>query len=116
MPTLRLEGDLIRIGLSRWEQLAAIHRPIALPRRAVVRVEKFAKPFRALRGLRIGTWFPGLIAYGIYFHRGGKDFVAIRRGRPAVRLVLRNERYAAVLVSVDQIEGENFLRQILRGS
>lgn len=109
MPDLRTEGEAIRIGLSRWEQLAALHRPIVLPRRSIVRVEELAKPFRALRGFRIGTWFPGLIAYGTYRHSGGKDFVAIRRGRPTVRLVLRNERYAAVLVSVDRpVAGEEF--------
>lgn len=106
MPTLRLEGESIRIGLSGWEQLAALHRPIAVPRGAVVRAEELAKPFRALRGFRVGTWIPGLLAYGTYRHRGGRDFVAIRRGRPAVRLVLRNERYAAVLVSVDRVPGQ----------
>lgn len=114
MATLRLERELIRIDLSPWEQLAALHRPLAVRRRAVVQVEEFAKPFSALRGIRFGTWVPALIAYGTFRHREGKDFVAVRRGRPALRLVLEGGRYAAIVVSVDPDEAGDLAAAVAR--
>jgi hypothetical protein len=45
--------------------------------------------WRALRGVtQRGVWIPGAMCIGTRGHHGGKDFVAVRPGRPVVCIEL----------------------------
>ncbi|MFF2133371.1 hypothetical protein ACFVW1_50230 [Streptomyces olivochromogenes] len=45
--------------------------------------------WRALRGVaQRGAWIPGALCIGTQGHHGGKDFVAVRSGRPVVCIEL----------------------------
>ena len=98
------DGELV-LALSGREKVGALHGDIRVPLSAVQDVRVSAKPVRELRGLRApGTGVPGLIALGTWRYRGGKDFVALYRRRPAVIVTLRDARFARLLVCADDAQ------------
>lgn len=80
----------VEVVLSQKERIAALRGDVSAALGEVADVRVSAHPFGELRGIRApGTGVPGIIALGTWRHRGGKDFVAIYRGRPAVVVELR---------------------------
>jgi hypothetical protein len=58
------------------------------------------KPYKELRGLRVGTGFPWVIVLGKMIYRGGKDFVAIYgTGRTVILELAAGEQYKRIFVS-----------------
>lgn len=101
MASVVVEGGTLRVRLSPWERLAALHGDLVVPRSAVRGVEVLDAPFAAVPRLRsLGTAVPGLLAYGTFRGRGRKELVAVRRGTRAVRLTLDGQRFTAVVVGV----------------
>jgi hypothetical protein len=97
-------GELV-LGLSRREQLGALHGDVRVARSAVEGVEISREPFSELRGIRApGAGLPRRIALGTWRHRGGKDFAALYRGKPAVIVHLRDAPFQRLLVSADDPE------------
>ena len=83
----------------------ALHGDIVVPREAVDRVDVLDAPLSSIRGVRApGTGFPGVIAYGTYRRRGGKDFFAVRRGQRAARLSLEGHEFDAIVLGTDDPE------------
>jgi hypothetical protein len=82
---LELIGGRVEVVLSQKERLAALRGDVSAALDEIADVRVSPHPFSELRGIRApGTGMPGVIALGTWRHRGGKDFVAIYRGRPAV--------------------------------
>ncbi len=98
-------GDVV-VRLTTAEKVGALHGDLRFPRSAVERVEVFEKGLSATRGMRApGLAVPGRIKAGTWrSRRHGREFVAVTRGRPAVRLHLSGQPYASVLVSEDRPE------------
>jgi hypothetical protein len=51
-----------------------------------------------VRGWRVGLGLHGVWLLGTWRSQGHKQLVALRRNRPAVRVVLQGERYDELLV------------------
>ncbi len=106
MAALVTENGELVLRLSRAERLFGFHGDIRVPLSAVAEVTVSHDPWRDVRGLRApGTGWPGRIALGTWRRRGGKDFVAIYRGRPAVVVRLRDGPFRRLLVSCDDADG-----------
>lgn len=113
MATLAVEGDELHLHLSRWEKLGALHSDIDVPVDRITDVDVVPAGFSVVRGLRMpGAGFPGLIALGTWRYRGGPDFVAVYRNRPAVVVTLRDSVYKRLIVSVD--DPESVARELAR--
>ncbi|MBL7494899.1 hypothetical protein I6A84_23845 [Frankia sp. CNm7] len=85
MAKLKVAGGRVEVVLSQKERLAALRGDVSADLGEVAEIRVSARPFGELRGIRApGAGFPGVIALGTWRHRGGKDFVAVYRGRPAV--------------------------------
>ena len=98
------DGELW-VRLSRREKLGALHGDIRVPRDAVEELHVSRSPFRELRGTRApGTGIPRVIALGTWRHRGGKDFAALYRGKPAVILRLRDAPFERLLIAADDAD------------
>jgi hypothetical protein len=105
MATLTCEGGDLVVRLSRLERLGAFHGDVHVPLTAVQSVHVSADPFREVRGLRApGTGVPRRIALGTWRRRGGKDFVALRAGRPAVVVHLRAGPLRRLLISAEDAD------------
>ncbi len=106
--TLGIDGADLVVGLSRWEQAAALRRGVRVPLAAVREVAVEPEPWAALRGVRApGTGWPGVIAYGVRRLTGDRpDFAAVLGKRPVVRIELAPPSpFGRVLVSVADVDG-----------
>jgi len=106
MARLIVDGADLVVGLSWLEKLAAAHKNVRVPLRAVRSAVAEPNPWPALRGVKLaGTGIPGVAVLGTRYFTGGRDFVAIRNGHPAVRVELGDDApYAQLLVSVSDAE------------
>jgi hypothetical protein len=106
MARLEVAGDRVEVVLGQLERLGALRGDVSVAVKDVAGVHVTEAPFGRLRGLRApGTGVPGLLALGTWRYRGGKDFVAIRRGRPAVIVDVRpGGEFRQLIVSVDDAE------------
>lgn len=100
-------ADDVRVVLSSWERLGALHAGPVVARSAI-RSARVARPrFEEVRGLRIGTMVPRRLALGRFVGRGYRDFVALRWSAPGV--VVELDAGAAgfdrLVVSVPDPEG-----------
>jgi hypothetical protein len=106
MARLIVDGPDLVVGLSWLEKLGAAHGNVRVPLSAVRSAVAEPQPWDAVRGSKLaGTGIPGVAVLGTRYFDGGRDFVAIRNGRPAVRVELGDDAsYAQLLVSVSDAE------------
>lgn len=86
MARVELVGDNYILRLSRREQFFALHREPRAPKAALQSVVQVTDPWNrtTLRGLRApGTAIPYVVLLGTMRFRGGKDFTAIYKRKPA---------------------------------
>ncbi|KAF5993663.1 hypothetical protein [Streptomyces sp. WAC00263] len=89
MARILVKGDDLVVRLSWWEKAAAGRGTVRVLLAAVCRVTVEPDWWRALRGVaQRGVWIPGAMCIGTRGHHGGKDFVAVRPGRPVVCIEL----------------------------
>ncbi|WUD70518.1 hypothetical protein OG937_01780 [Streptomyces sp. NBC_00510] len=82
--------DQVVVHLAWWEKAAAHHRDVRVPLEAVCRVTVEPDWWRAVRGVHErGLCISGTLCIGTRCHQAGKDFAAVRWGRPAVYVELR---------------------------
>jgi hypothetical protein len=99
---LLVEGEDIVVKLRPLEILGALRGNFRVPRSAVRAVRVSENPWSELRGIRApGTGLPGVIALGTRRGRGGRDFTAVYRKRPAVVVDLEGAVFDRLVLSVD---------------
>ncbi len=88
--SLEVRDSRVEVVLSGLERLGALRGDVSVALDEVLDVRPAPDPFAELRGWRLpGTGLPGVIALGTWRSRGGKDFAAVYRGRPAVVIEVR---------------------------
>ena len=102
MAALDITDDQVHIRFTPAEKALGLVRDHAFPRDAIERVELIDDGVRAARGIRApGLGIPRVRLVGTWRHRDGKDLVSVRRGQPALRVLLRDQRFDAVLIGLD---------------
>lgn len=86
-------------GLQRLSLLGELSIPLG----NVQDVEVTDKPVNAIKGWRTGIGMPDL-RMGTWRHDGVKDYVAVHVTMRGVVITLRDEKYARLIVSVDDPE------------
>lgn len=106
MAKLTVDGPDLVVGLSWLEKLGAVHGDVRVPLHAVRSAVAEPQPWGAVRGSKLaGTGIRGVAVLGTRYFDGGRDFVALTNGRPAVRVELGDDApYAQLLVSVSDAE------------
>lgn len=103
--SLEIDGDDLVVRLRPLERVGALHGDVRAPLRAVADVEASDRPFAPVRGIRApGTGIPGVVALGTWRRPGAKDFLALRRGQPAVVVRLRGHAFDRLLVSTGEAD------------
>ena len=101
MAHLAESADGLRVRLSRWERLGALHGEFTIPRERIVSTELVADPWTMLRGWRApGTGIPFVIMLGTMRRHGLKDFCAIYRRRPATIVTCEGFEFARVIITL----------------
>jgi len=103
MANLTVNDHEVVVELTTGEKVGALRGDLHIPRSAVTGAELVDAPLSATRGIRSpGLALPGRIKAGTWRSpRHGREFVAVERGRRAVRLRLQGQKYASVMVSAD---------------
>ncbi|MFE5260583.1 hypothetical protein [Streptomyces coelicoflavus] len=119
MARILVKGDDLVVRLAWWEKVAVRRREVRVPLAAVRRVTVEPDWWRSLRGTQVhGSRIPGVLCLGVRRHQGGKDFVAVRPGRPVVCLELWPSapfRLLAVAARVDT-EGRELASSLRRSA
>ncbi|MBD0693950.1 hypothetical protein [Streptomyces sp. CBMA123] len=108
MARLLVDGDDLVVRLTWWERIVTRRREVRAPLEAVTAVEVQPDRWRALRGIRIsGLAVPGALCLGVWRHKDGRDFVALRGHRhPVLRVELRPPApFAGIAVETDDPHG-----------
>jgi hypothetical protein len=103
MADLEIRSEVLRVRFTRAEKVWGLMRDLDLPV-ASVRAAALVQQWREVRGFRVGTSIPRLWLTGRWYGRYGRQLVALRRGKPAVHLWLRDQKYDELLVSTDHPE------------
>ncbi len=106
MAQVHIDDDMVTVTTTRWERpFAAYRAELVVPVADVEGIELVDRPLAAARGPRAGLLVTGLIKIGRWgIGTGRHRFVSVRRGVPAVRIVLSPAAagrlgYAELLVS-----------------
>ncbi|GII25825.1 hypothetical protein [Planosporangium mesophilum] len=101
MTEIVLTQDSVRVQLTAVEKVVTIHGDVSVPRSAIRGVEIVEDALAATRGLRVGLGLPGVRKLGTWHRRSGKEFVDVRQGQPAVRVLLSGDDFSALLLGTD---------------
>ena len=105
MTTTLLHNNTLTVSFTTAEKVAGLVRDQRIPLSAVRSVEVVPDGLEAARGLRApGFALPGRRKVGTWRSGTGKTLVAVRGDRPAVRVTLDGQRYAALLLTTDAPE------------
>ena len=105
MATIEIHEREVRVRLRPIERLFSFRGDVTFPREAVASVTVFERGLDAVRGIRApGLGVPALRAIGTWRRRGGKELVVAKRGQAAVRIELRHQPWAAVVIGADDAE------------
>src|SRR5687767_6026210 len=101
MPTIELTESELILHLGFWEKLVAVHGSLRIPLAHVRGATEDPGYFTANMGLRApGTYLPGIIAAGTYYHQGDRQFVYMTRRSHPVVIELAGERWARIVIGV----------------
>ena len=98
---LSLDDDTLRIELSLWQKLLAVHfstLEIPLAHIEAVGTERAKTRWGELRVP--GTLIPGLLKAGTYRIDGQKNFWCVTRGQPVLRLALKDEYFNSLTLGL----------------
>ena len=105
MAALDITDDQIHVRFTGTEKVLGLVRDRSFPRDAVESVEVVDDGVGATRGIRApGLGIPRVRLVGTWRHRHGKDLVSVSRGRAALRITLRDQPYASLLIGLDDAQ------------
>jgi hypothetical protein len=101
MSGLSIVGERLWMRFSRAEKVMGLVRDFSVPLDQVMLAEPLSPPWwRVVHGWRVGFSLPRLRLVGRWWTRGARQLVGLRRGEPALRVVLRpGLQYDELLVS-----------------
>lgn len=103
MARIEERSGAVVVRFEKWEPLFTRRTRLAVPSGAIRAVDVVENGLRATRGARVGLLVTGLRKIGRWgLGVGLRQLVSVRRGQPALRLVLDREitGYDEVLVSL----------------
>ncbi|TFC85054.1 hypothetical protein E3T24_09250 [Cryobacterium sp. TmT2-59] len=103
MASLRVHPDRLEIHLTKAERTISLRKEdLVVARENIRSVTITDDPWIWIRGIRApGLEVPLLLAVGTWKFHGGKDFLAIKRRRPAVVIDLVDEDFSRVLLTTN---------------
>ncbi|TFC47571.1 hypothetical protein E3T26_09190 [Cryobacterium sp. TMT1-21] len=103
MASLRVHPDRLEIHLTKAERTISLRKEdLVVARENIRSVTITDDPWIWIRGIRApGLEVPLLLAVGTWKFHGGKDFLAIKRRRPAVVIDLVDEDFSRVILTTN---------------
>jgi len=102
---LLIDQRRVTVRLSAMEKLEALHFNVTVPRTAVIAAREVPDGMAELGGIGIGTGLPGVMMVGTVRDGHGLTFAVCRGRGPAVVLDLAGQRYARIVMTVEDPGG-----------
>jgi hypothetical protein len=102
MTEIVLTEETLTVQLTAAEKVAAIRGDLSVPRSAITGVEIVDDALAAAHGLRVGLGLPGVRKLGVWISRSGREFVDVRKGQPAIRVLLSGQDLSSLLLGTDE--------------
>ena len=118
MVRLSIDRGHVQLDVLGWSRLWAFKRRLRVPLSHIVTARWDPTAAKELwKGWQlIGTHIPLVIAAGMYYRRGGREFWDVRSGRKAVVIELRGNSYRRLVVDVpDPSAAVRMISEALRG-
>ena len=116
MALLKLQDNKVKISLSNWEKIGALHRDPEMPFSEIESIEFVTDPWtsKIMRGVRApGTGIPYVIMLGTLRNfRGWKAFCAVYKRKPAVVINFKSGSFNSWIVTSDGSELRDLAAQI----
>ena len=102
---LSLDEDTLRIELSWWKKLLAVHfSSLEIPLANIEEVgTERVKTHWSERRIP-GSFIPCLVKAGTYRRAGRKDFWCVTRRQPVLRLALKDEYFSSLTLGIEDNE------------
>jgi hypothetical protein len=116
MAHLKIKGSRLRLNLSRFEVMGALHSSPEVEISTVESVEIVDNPWSAryLKGIRApGTAIPFRILLGTMRYRGGKDFCAIYRRRPSAIITFKRGEFKRWIFEIKDVSEVESLKALM---
>jgi len=102
MTDVSIAEKTLRIEIKGWDKLWAFRRRLEIPVAHVTSVRADPEIGKGPKGIRLlGTYVPRVITAGIFRQNGERIFWDVHHPERAVVIDLHNERYARIVVEVD---------------
>jgi hypothetical protein len=107
MARIELQGDRLVVHVTGADRVFALKSELAIPLEHVTGVARDEEEARTwYHGVRApGTNLPGVITAGTFHEHGERVFWDVHHPERAIALSLRDERYAKLVVEVDDPDG-----------
>jgi hypothetical protein len=97
--TVEVHDEGLRLRLTRFERVLALHGDVVVPWAAVTGVEVVPDAYAAVTGWRApGLGVPGLRLLGTWRTPRGPEFVDVTGRPPGVRVSLRDQPFVSLLI------------------
>ncbi|CAN5175261.1 hypothetical protein BH24ACT1_BH24ACT1_02530 [soil metagenome] len=104
MPSTTIDGTELVVALERNERWWGLLSDLRAPVSSISAVEVVPDGRRAVQGMRA----PGLSGpqrlIGTWRAKNDKQYVCVRRGQPAVKVTLDEQKYRTVLIGIDDAD------------
>ena len=97
---LEIINDILDIQFSTTEKILSIHGSMQIPLSHITQATGILLEPTWMQIKMPGTHLPGIIQAGTYYTNRGKEFWYLTRGNEALRLELKDESYARVIIGV----------------
>jgi hypothetical protein len=106
MVEISIEGGRLHLEVLAWDKLWSLRSHLEFPLEHVTSVRSDAEAARGWwHGIRLlGTQVPGLLTAGAFYEQGGVVFYDVRDPDMTIVLELNHERYARLVVEVQDPE------------
>ena len=100
MTTITVHDQVLRVSFPGWERWLVNRVSVTIPMSEITAVEVLPGWSTEILGWRSGVVVSGLLKLGTFTHPSGcHRLVAMRRGRPLLRIRLRDHEFDELLIS-----------------
>ena len=106
MTTVSVVGDSVVVENHGWDKVFSLRSRFEIPRENIESITADPEIARGKKGFRApGTHIPGKLTSGTFYLNGDRVFWNVRNPDNVVVVELRNERYARLIIEVEDPAG-----------
>lgn len=112
MVTITSTSEKFIFQIKGWHQLWTLHDKIIVQKKDITNVYQDLKELNQWKGIRVGTYIPGVIVAGTFSWKGKRNFWDVMKNKNTIIVELQNNIYNKLYIEVANPE---VAMQLLKG-